>query len=330
MCGRRFNWSPRRINGGGPQGATLGILEYLSQTNNSADCVGSEDRFKFVDDLTILEIVNLLTIGISSFNTKHEVPNDIGEDNLYIPPENLKSQEYLDTINSWTINQKMKINQTKTKTMIFNQTNLYQFNTRLKINNETLDTVEETKLLGTIITNDLKWDLNTRNIVKKAYARMELLKKLVKFQPPQNDLKQVYIAYIRSLLEQSCTVWHSSLTVENSNDLERIQKVALKIILKEHYKNYEHALKEIDLETLKTRREHLCLKFAQKCLKNPKMAKLFPPNNKTHSMKTRESEHFQVNHANTERLKQSPILYMQNLLNMEVKRRNHENTLWNV
>ena len=99
---RGFNSSPRRINGGGPQGATLGILEYLSQTNNSADCVGSEDRFKFVDDLTILEIVNLLTIGISSFNMKHEVPND----NLYKPPENLKSQEYVNTLNTWTHNQK--------------------------------------------------------------------------------------------------------------------------------------------------------------------------------------------------------------------------------
>ena len=57
---------PRRINGGGPQGATLGILEYLSQSNNSADFVDQEDCLKFVDDLTILEIVNLLTIGISS------------------------------------------------------------------------------------------------------------------------------------------------------------------------------------------------------------------------------------------------------------------------
>jgi hypothetical protein len=72
---------PKRINGGGPQGATLGILEYLSQTNNSADCVNSEERFKFVDDLTVLEIVNLLTIGLCSFNVKHQVPNDINQHN---------------------------------------------------------------------------------------------------------------------------------------------------------------------------------------------------------------------------------------------------------
>ena len=113
-----------------------------------------------------------------TFNMKHQVPNDIKEDNKYIPPENLKSQEYLDTINTWTQNQKMKINQTKTKTMIFNHTNNYQFSTRLKLDNEILETVDSTKLLGTLITNDLTWDLNTNNIVKKAYARMELIKKL--------------------------------------------------------------------------------------------------------------------------------------------------------
>ena len=60
---------PKHIKGGGPQGATLGLLEYLSQSNHSADCVDIKDRFKFVDDLSILEIVNLLTVGIISFTT---------------------------------------------------------------------------------------------------------------------------------------------------------------------------------------------------------------------------------------------------------------------
>ena len=41
---------PKDIKGGGPQGATLGLLEYQSQSNHSADCVEVEDRFKFVDD----------------------------------------------------------------------------------------------------------------------------------------------------------------------------------------------------------------------------------------------------------------------------------------
>ena len=49
----------RKVAGGGPQGASLGLLEYLSQSNNNADVVGQEERFKFLDDLSILEVVNL-------------------------------------------------------------------------------------------------------------------------------------------------------------------------------------------------------------------------------------------------------------------------------
>ena len=58
----------RKLNGGGPMGGTLGVLEYLSQSNHNADCVAPDDRYKFVDDLSILEIINLLNVGLSSFN----------------------------------------------------------------------------------------------------------------------------------------------------------------------------------------------------------------------------------------------------------------------
>jgi hypothetical protein len=97
---------PKEIKGWGPQGATLGLLEYQSQSNNSADCVQVKDRFKFVDDLSILEIVNLLTIGINSFNIKQQIPSDIPNHNQFIPPQNLKSQGWLDQIDDWTENQK--------------------------------------------------------------------------------------------------------------------------------------------------------------------------------------------------------------------------------
>ena len=96
---------PRKVNGGGPQGATLGLLEYLSQSNNSSDCVEVDDRFRFIDDLLVLEIVNLLTVGITSFNLKQQVPNDIQGHNQFIPPENLESQKWLDAISDWTTKQ---------------------------------------------------------------------------------------------------------------------------------------------------------------------------------------------------------------------------------
>ena len=68
--------------------------------------------------------------------------------------------------------------------------------------------------MGTIVTNDLKWDQNTDNIVKKAFARMEQLRKLSMFGAPIADLKKVSITFIRSHCEQSCygiVVWQSKI-----------------------------------------------------------------------------------------------------------------------
>ena len=39
----------KNLPGGDPQGATLGFLEYLSQSHDSAYIVPVKDRFKFVD-----------------------------------------------------------------------------------------------------------------------------------------------------------------------------------------------------------------------------------------------------------------------------------------
>ena len=86
---------------GGPQGAYLDNL-----TNDSANCVKQDSRFKFVDNLTTLEILNLLLVGMASHYTRQKVSTDVHMSNLVIPPVNLKCQRYLDKIQAWTINKK--------------------------------------------------------------------------------------------------------------------------------------------------------------------------------------------------------------------------------
>ena len=107
------------------------------------------------------------------------------------------------------------------------------------------------------------------------------------------------------------------LTQENADDLERVQKCAIRIILPNSDKNYEDILNQLELSTLKNRRQKLCLIFAQKSLKNSKMSNLFTENRSIHSMNMRNKEKYNVQFANTERLKHSPIIYMQKLLNDE-------------
>ena len=135
----------------------------------------------------------------------------------------------------------------------------------------------------------------------------------------KEELKNIYFLFVRSVLEQSATVWHSSLTQENKDDLERVQKSAIRIIMGNEYKGYQKSLDKLDMETLDARRDSLCLNFALKTAKNPKMKKMFPLKHKHHVMQTRQPEKCDVQHENTERLKKSSIIYMQNLLNV------HEN-----
>ena len=92
--------SVRDLPGGGPQGCNLGLLEYDSQTNENTDFLPEEDKFKFVDDLSILEVINLITIGLAGYNFKQHVASDIGIGQLFIPSENLKSQSHMNEISS--------------------------------------------------------------------------------------------------------------------------------------------------------------------------------------------------------------------------------------
>ena len=147
------------------------------------------------------------------------------------------------------------INVKKTKTMLFNFTQKYQFSTRLAIDHENHEVIDSTRLLGTIITNDLRWDLNTAHIVKKSNARMELLRRVASLGTIIEDLKNIYFLFVRSQLEQSAVVWHSSLTEENSSDLERVQKSAVKIMMGHRYESYQKSLIELDIQTLKERRK---------------------------------------------------------------------------
>ena len=97
------------------------------------------------------------------------------------------------------------------------------------------------------------------------------------------------------------------------NDLERVQKVALRIILGQNYLNYENALYLTNLETLKARRTQLSRRFALKCTKNDLLSDMFPLSE--HNVNTRHPEKYLVTKARTNRLATSAIPTMQRQLN---------------
>ena len=194
--------------------------------------------------------------------------------------------------------------------MIFNFTKNFQFSTRVYLNNTLLEIISETRLLGTIVSADLTWHKNTEHLVKKGYQRMTMLRKLYNFDVPQDDLVLIYCQYIRSILEYNSNVWFSSITEEEKEDIERVQAIACRIILKEEYSEYDQALSDLKLQSLNERRDMLALRFAKKCVKSDKFSDLFPKNGPT-----THHEEYKVNFAKKGRLKKSSIPAMQRLLN---------------
>ena len=83
----------RNLPGGGPQGSRIGLLEYDSQSNDNNDVLFEDDKVKFVDNLSVLEIINLIANELSSYNFKQYMANDFGIEQLYLPAQKNNSQE---------------------------------------------------------------------------------------------------------------------------------------------------------------------------------------------------------------------------------------------
>ena len=126
-----------------------------------------------------------------------------------------------------------------------------QLHVRKSLNNsKELEVVQEIKLLGVIIRNDLSWGPNTDYIVQKANKKLWCLRRLKKLGANTGDLMEVYTKQVRSQLELSVPLWHPGLTGEDRLKIERIQKSACCIILGQEYQSYRRALKQLELETL--------------------------------------------------------------------------------
>ena len=128
--------------------------------------------------------------------------------------------------------------------------------------------VQETRLLGVVVSSDLKWSKNTSYICQKARKKVWMLRRMKSINLNITQMVDVYVKVVRSILEMAVPVWHSGITRREASEIESIQKLALKIILGSQYTCYTEALKLAKIETLEELRGKLCLKFAEKNLKS--------------------------------------------------------------
>ncbi|KAI8516302.1 hypothetical protein Bbelb_048830 [Branchiostoma belcheri] len=243
-----------------PQGTLLGPILFLAVFDDAVrDAAPSIHEWKYVDDLTITE-------------ARHRLERSI-------------MQLELDKFGQWSKDNYMLLNGDKCKIMTICFLRIPPAPPSLNISVSELESVEVACLLGVWLQANLKWETNVTKMLNKANGRLFLLRRLKHFNLPVNDLLQVYKSYVRPVVEYCAPVWHPGLTSSQSARLERIQKRALRTILKDQYVDYNSALHTTDLQSLSSRRTDLCRKCASKI--NPDL--LPPRGSEEHGRNTRNA-----------------------------------------
>ena len=278
-----------QLTAGVPQGTKLGPIGFQILINDAAANAESE-YWKYVDDLTFAE-------------------NNTGTMQGHL-------QDDLHEFSKWSSSNGLNLNAKKCQALEINFSRASPHHADLKIGSDKLEYVDQAKILGLWLQNDLKWQTQVDVMLKKAYKRLFMLRALKRFGFDQDELTVVYKSYVRPVIEYADVVWHSGLTHKQACDLERIQRRACRTILGSQFTTYTESIKQCNLERLSERRVDHCLKFAKGLVDNPRTSHLLPPTRiSTHGRNLRNANKFSQPKIKTNRFKQSPIPYFVSLLN---------------
>ena len=120
---------------------------------------------------------------------------------------------------------------------------------------------------------------------------------------------------IRPLAEHGVAIWNSGLTKGQVADLEKIQKIAPKIILEDNYISYDVACTLMNILPLELRRTDLCTSFAIKLYKSPRSNEYFTPADKLVNTRSEQQLLVEEKRSNTKRCQNAPHNYLARLIN---------------
>ena len=216
----------KEITAGVPQGSIMGPLLYIIFTRDVVN--GMETCLKLYADDSLL---------MASGRTEEDCAR--------------KMQPDIERISRWAKNHKIKLNATKTKTLTITRTERGVY--PLFMDGEFIEEVMQHIHLGVTLQRNGRWSKNIEAMINKANQRLYLLRKYTRYFN-RKTLKQLYISYIRPLVEYGSQVW-TYITVHESNSLEEIQRAACRIITGLKIGTSHEKLKnELDLEDLSYRR----------------------------------------------------------------------------
>ena len=176
--------------------------------------------------------------------------------------------------------------------------------------------MNEAKILGIIISDNLRWSAHVEYMISRARKKIWTLRRLKILNLDYHILRDFYCKEIRSILEFGVVVWHSGITCKMSDEIERIQKICIKIILSELPYNltYEICCTLLDLEPLIFRRQDLCVRFIQNASKDPQHSDLFYKNKNNFNTRHNKLLYREFTCRNN-RFYNSPLCYLTRVLN---------------
>ena len=156
-------------------------------------------------------------------------------------------------------------------------------------------------------------------IRKKFRQRFWTLYNLKKNGFNEEELVKVYKTCIRPVADYLDIVYHSMLTDDLDEELDRLQNQALKIIFGTRSGDTRlggRRLRELaGVTTLRERRVAHCDKFAAKCAESPRFGHWFPLRRGRRSARGSNLEKYQETFARCKRLRDSPLHFFRRRLN---------------
>ena len=329
--------TPVPITRGSPQGSVLGCLlycvttqrltgelrgpggmdepRYFPQTDSDEEEVafwpapnGADDprpeAFLYVDDTTLFDRVPMES------STRHLTTTTTKE--VF---ESLTLEGDFDRLSERAVDIGMKINNKKTQLLVISPSNGCHTSASITPRgSDTICSVDRMKLVGFTFGDSPSAGPHIETIEEMYKAKKWMLYHLRDAGIKGRLLYRLYCCYVRSSVEYCSAVYHALLNKGQEEQLEKLQRHALRICFGTATP-VEEIMEINGIESLKTRRERRCDAFIAKAFNNPRFNHTWFPRRGDIPWNFRARRQVEEVRAATARRHNSPLAFMKRRVN---------------